>query len=182
MLLAPLIVFFHECGHYFFAVVFGATPEFYLTKVRVQHEGPLTSQAAFWIAAGGPLVDALLAVTGFLWLRYSRHPRIGTSPARTGWLGIVLVLSVANYVVGFVTRLIILKPPGDAPRMSLAMGLPIWSVPSLLSLFSLVLIGAAIRLFPRGHRLVPFGCAFLGWFFGVRMLHFCVSFWENGSN
>ena len=177
-LLAPLIVYFHECGHYLLALGFGATPEFHLAKVRVHNLGPLTNQANFWIAAGGPMVDALLSTTGFLWLCLSRSTRAGTAPTRADCLGIVLVMSVANFVVGFVKRFVVhVLPPasGDASRMSLSMGLPIWCVPSLLSLFALVLVGATMCLFPPRHRLVPFGFAFLGWFAGVRILHFWFS-------
>jgi hypothetical protein len=178
MLLGPLIVFFHECGHYLLALTFDAIPEFYLTQVRVHHHGPLTNQANFWIAAGGPIVDALFATAGFLSIRFNRCKRISTAPSRIDYLGIVLVLSVANFAVGFVSRFILHvlpMPSGDASRMSLSMGLPIWSVPALLSLLSLVLIGATLRFFPRGHRLIPFGSAFLGWFSGVRILHYWFS-------
>ncbi len=177
-LLAPLIVCLHECGHYLMALWFGATPEFHLAKVRVHHIGPLTDQANFWIAAGGPMVDALFATTSFLLLCLYRSTRISTAPTRADCLGIVLVVSVANFVIGFVRRFVIhnLSPEsGDASRMSLSVGLPNWCVPSLLSLFSLVLIGTTMCLFPPKHRLVPFGFALLGWFAGVRILHFWFS-------
>jgi len=186
MLLAPLVIFLHECGHYVVAAAYDANPEFHVGRVSYRSHQPTANQAYFWIAAGGPLVNVLLATTGFLWLRYKRHARIGTAPTRTDCLGIFLVCQIVPaWVVIFVVHLILqdfLTRPGDAEKMSLSMGLPVWLSPVLLASFSLVLIGAAMRLFPRGSRLVPFGYALVGWFTGCFMQSFCSVLWERRFN
>ena len=180
--LAPLLTFFHECGHYVGGVAIDANPEFHVGSVHFRPHHPITNQAYFWFAAGGPLVTVLLATTGFLWLRQQRRPRIGTAPTRTDCVGIVLVASNAVLFAGlFVVHLILqdsLKTPGDAEKMSLLMGLPVWLVPALLASLSLVLMGATMRLFPRGCRFVPFGFAMLGFFTGERLQIYCFALWE----
>ena len=182
-LLFPLVSFLHECGHYVVAHAYHVNPTLHIGQVTFKSNHDITTRALLWICAAGPLVNLLLSVGGFLWLRHRRRLRSGTAPTRTDCLGVLLVAQAATiYVLLFVTHLIIRdfsENPGDAEKMSLLMEMPVWLIPALLASVCLVLSGATIRLFPRGNRFVPFGAAVLGGCTGHVMQIFCNVLWDR---
>ena len=109
--------------------------------------------------------QALFAVGGYCWLRSLRRGRLESAPTLTDWLATVFALRAIMPVL-HCPLLFLDSDKLDEPKVSLRVGLPDYALPCFLALAALVLIVAAIRLHPRGYRLLPFGCAFLGHILG----------------
>jgi hypothetical protein len=166
MLLTPILIFLHECGHYLAASAFGARPEIHFAHVRIPG-GHKTRMADFCSNAAGPLVDASFAIGGFLWLRHRLRSLPQTSPGLPNWIATIFVLRATGPIIGFVVALT--GGPGipDEAEMSLLLGLPGWLLPAVVALLALALILAAVRLLPRSYRLLPVASIYLGAFFAI---------------
>jgi len=166
MVLEPLVSFFHECGHYLAATVLGVSAHLHYLHVSYSHD-QATHHTRPWITAAGPCVDALLAIGGFLWLCRLRLGRLDAAPSRTDWLATYFVLCAVTPVAACVGLLAHDSTLPDEASLSEQIGFPKWLLPCLLAPLALIMIVAAIRLHPRGYRLLPFVCAFLGSLVGI---------------
>ena len=161
VVLAPLVILLHECGHYAAAAAFGCTSYFHFAETSVRLEQPVSPHIFRLVTAAGPAVDAFLTIGGFLWLRRLRHGRLQSAVTSTDWLATFPVLFAARWL-----RCLASPPshpvPKDETTLSVSFGFPQWFLPYLLALAALAILTATIRLHPRGSRLVPFVSAFLG--------------------
>ncbi|HWI59260.1 MAG TPA: hypothetical protein VNZ22_18680 [Bacillota bacterium] len=62
LLFAPSAILLHECGHYSVATALRLTALFHCAEVNLPPQPGLTEFAALLVVAGGPSVDALLAL------------------------------------------------------------------------------------------------------------------------
>jgi hypothetical protein len=182
ILLMPVLIFLHECGHFVVASAYGAGPEFRLTHVIIA-DGYKTEFGRFCGKAAGPLVDALIAVGGFLWLR-RRHGVRGDAPAGLpDWVATIFVLRATDSILGFVVALTRGAVPLDGVQMSVMLGWPPWLLPGFFAVLALALITTALRLLPRGSRLLPVVGIYLGAVLGVTAeiaaLYLCTGYFPD---
>ena len=154
VLLGPILIFLHECGHFVAASAFGARPELHFGHVRML-VGTKTPLGAFCVKAAGPLVDVLIAVGGFLWLRQRHRTRGDAQAGLPDWIATIFGLGLTNFIIGFVATLTVGTVPLDTPSMSLMLGWPGWLLSGVFALLALALITSSLRLLPRGSRLLP---------------------------
>ncbi len=153
LLAGPVFIVLHEWGHVMAArsVGWGAKLQFAETRFDVPKE-KFTQRRNVLVTIAGPLVQILLAVAGFLWLRTSRVHRLSTVVTPGDWVATTLVLNVGRWLRSFAG-----SPShplsDDEAFISRAMGLPGWLLPYFLGLVAIV---ATIRLHPPGARLIPF--------------------------
>jgi hypothetical protein len=171
MLLLPLASTWHECGHYLMAIVFGAHPQLHWAFVFTPESDQLTRLAQFCIKAGGPLMDAWCVAVGLLWLSRSRPRGI---PAKTDWLAFALVQRAVAPLLGIEMLLFGRDGLPDEAKMSLLLGCSKWTLPCVLSLLWVSALVAALRLLPKGYRLLPFVGMHLGGFFGCGVVHLLI--------
>lgn len=137
----------------------------------VSVSGSMPSERFTWHAdvlqtSAGPLVNATLAVVGFLWLHGLRAHRREAAPSLTDWLATSLALNAGRWLRGFT------GPPGhpqpqDEAHLSQAIGLAAWFLPYLLALSAVLAVIATVRLHPPQSRLLPFFSAGLGGVLGI---------------
>lgn len=166
ILLGPMLVFLHECGHFMAASAFGAGPELHFGHVRML-VGTKTPLDAFCVRAAGPLVDVLFAVWGFLWLRQRHRTRSDAQTGLPDWIATTFVLVLTNFIVGFVATVTVGTVALDGAAMSLMLGWPGWLLPGVSALLALALIASALRLLPKGERLLPVMGIYLGTVLGA---------------
>jgi len=166
ILLGPMLIFLHECGHFVAASAFGAGPELHFGHVRLL-VGNKTTLGAFCVKAAGPLVDVLFAVWGFLWLRQRHRTRGDAQAGLPDWIATTFVLDLTNFIVGFVATVTVGTVALDAASMSLMLGWPGWVLSGVFALLALALIANALRLLPRGERLLPVVGIYLGTVLGA---------------
>jgi len=160
---SPIFVFLHELGHYAAGAFLGFSVKLHYGQVT----GTMPKEAIVWRgdavqASAGPLVQAVLALTGFVWLRRLRQHRREATATTRDWLAtITIVLNAGPWFRG------IAEPLGssqlvDEALVSEASGPPAWLLPCLLGFLAVIAIFATIQLHPPGNRLLPFVCVGLG--------------------
>ncbi|MBL9204312.1 MAG: hypothetical protein JNN01_04460 [Opitutaceae bacterium] len=154
---APLLVAVHELGHYAVGKWHGFTVRYSYAAVR--YDGPpgsISDRAETLITLGGPMVEVVVAMTGWVLVRRLRRDR-GHEPASVvDWLASSACVLAAGRWLRCVTGTPQLPQPADEAMLSGAMGLPVWVLPYGLAPLSLLVIVAVIRQHPTGQRLVPF--------------------------
>lgn len=129
----PCIVimqYLHELGHALMAKAFGYHVLMTINRVsELTGAGYSPAYQANWVAAAGPLVTILLAC-----LAYIFRKRLGMLAPII--IGNALVMRAVAAAVSF-------SSPNDEARLSLNLGLPIWSLPAvvcaaLLGIFILI--------------------------------------------
>jgi len=161
VLFVPVVVLLHECGHYAVAMAVGLTPHLHYAETSVNSPPPASSRSLSWVIAGGPAVTALMTIGGFFWLWHLRRGRLQAAATRADWLATFLALCAIRWLRCFVASPAHPQPKDEA-LLSAALGFPPWLLPYLIGPAALALVVMAIRLHPRGSRLVPFGCALFG--------------------
>jgi hypothetical protein len=149
---SPVFVLLHELGHYAVGAYLGFGGKLHYGQVTGKR---LSWQADALLTSAGPLVQAGLAVTGFVWLRRLRRDRREANPTVGEWVATMLALNVGRWVRGFTGPPSDPQPPDEA-LLSRAVGLPAWFLPYLLALVTVVAVIAILRLHPPGGRLLPF--------------------------
>jgi hypothetical protein len=131
-----------------------------------------SSRSLLLVIAGGPVVTALMTIGGFFWLWHLRRGRLEAAATSADWLATFLVLCAIRWLRCFGASPAHPQPKDEA-LLSAGFGWPPWLLPHLIASAALALVVVAIRLHPRGGRLVPFGCAFLGcclgWFLWLKV-------------
>lgn len=101
LVLVPLVIVLHECGHFGVMSLQGLHPHFtpigvYTTSASREWR---TGTGEILSSAAGPLVELLCCIGGFAWLRVRRKDRWETNPDAMDWLATVLT-SMLNPPVG----------------------------------------------------------------------------------
>ena len=161
----PLMIQLHECGHYVVHYFQGHQPVLQAGSVTVRHWPPGSS--ALLSRAGGPTVDLVLCVSGFLWLKSRRRGRLDAPPTALDWLATVMASCCGRWVHHTPLYLWQLyrtghAGSGDEPTISTLLGFPAWVVPVALLFPACYLFVATIRQHPQSHRLIPFTSLILG--------------------
>ena len=154
---SPLFVLLHEIGHYVAGVCLGFSATLHYDQVT----GTMPKEALTWRgdalqASAGPLVQFVLAVAGFAWLRSLRQHRREAAVTMQDWLATVLIgLNAGHWLQGvadpFGYRQLI-----DEARVSGAIGLRPTVLPCLFAFLAVVALLATMQLHPPGSRLLPF--------------------------
>ena len=168
LLLAPLVILMHECGHYTADVVLGLHPILHATSVQgtVLPPGGLSTGASLVFMAAGPLVELLCTVGGFVWLMVRRRYRLDVPPTTLDWLATSLACFCCRWIHH--TPDLLWKASrtghygGDEAAISRLLGLPAWVLPVAIWFPCLWLLVTTIRMHPQGQRLFPFTALFLG--------------------
>ncbi len=169
LLLAPVFIVLHEGGHVLASIPFGLSPILHYGKVTY-HASLANSPHANWaISAAGPLVQVLLAGGGLLWL-YERRRQRRVAPATClDWVATSLTFNSGRWMAGGAGTSVVGTALKDEMVLSGALGIPSWCLISLLTLAGFCVFIATIRLHPPGSRLLPFVCAGIGGFIGVKV-------------
>lgn len=163
---APVVILLHECGHYIAATALGFTAYFHFAETGIRIPQPIPPYIFRLTVGAGPAVEVLLTIGGFFWLRHLRQNRLQSVATYADWLATFLVLCAGRWLRAFASAPS--NPmPSDEAKLSANFGLPSWLLPYLLALMALAILIAAIRLHPRGNRLVPFVSAILGMAVGI---------------
>lgn len=161
MIFAPTVILLHECGHYIAAAAFGLRAYFHSSETAIRMPPHTPPHVLRLIAGAGPAVETALTIGGFYWLWRLRRNRRESSVTLTDWFATFLILCGARWL-----RCLAGTPahplPSDEAFLSGSLGFPPWLLSYLFAPVGLAIIIAAIRLHPRGNRLVPFVSAFLG--------------------
>ena len=152
---SPIFVFLHEVGHYVAGACLGFTVNLHYGQVT----GTMPKEALAWRgdavqASAGPLMQALLAVIGFVWLRRLRVHRSEAALTLSDWLAaILLVLNAGPWLRGFAESA---RQPQlvDEALVSKAVGLPERFLPYLLASLAVVAVLATMRLHPPEGRVL----------------------------
>jgi len=160
--ICPACILFHELGHCLAGACLGFSVQLHYAKttLTIPNEKD-TPPVAIFHAGAGPLVTAILAVVGLLWLHGLRRHRREARPTPTDWLATSLVLNAGRWVVS------VIRPRHDEVLVSQTLGMPGWLLPCLLGVLAFIPLVAAIRLHPPGARLLPFSSLLLGGGTGV---------------
>jgi hypothetical protein len=159
---APAFIVLHEFGHYVAALCLGLDPKLHFAKVDVViHQSHLPTQVDAIFASGGPLIGALMALLGYLWLRNLRVARIDSNPTICDWLATCLAMNVARWIRGFACTPSYPQPDDEA-LLSRTIGLPQWALPYVLGVLAIVVVTLIVRLHPPGNRLQSFMSFLIG--------------------
>jgi hypothetical protein len=159
VLFAPVAILLHECGHYTAAAALGLGPHLHFADTTIG--GRATPASLRLVVAAGPSITALMVLAGLFWLWHLRRDRWQAPVRPTDWFATFLVLCAARWL-RCSTGALALHQPSDEAMLSASVGFPPWLLPYLLAPVALGLLVAAVRLHPRGNRLVPFGSAVVG--------------------
>lgn len=157
LLAAPTFIVLHECGHFLAGKSLGWSAT--LHYAESQFAGPqdaLTQRREMWMSCAGPLMNTLLAASGFLWLRRSRIHQLQGMPTSADWLATTTVVMNAGRWLQCLAYSPAHPLPDDEAWISRAVGLPGWLLPYSLGAIFIVVLIATIRLHPPGNRLAPF--------------------------
>lgn len=168
----PSFIFVHECGHYLAGYCLGFHVEMHYAGVLSSDpQGKHAALKGTVVCAAGPLVNAILAATGFVWLRHLRKHRVDSAVTTVDWFATALAINAGRWLRA--ASLPSNPQPPDEAFLSRAMSLADWCLPYFLGVTAIVVIIAVIRLHPPGERLVPFASLFLGGVVGVFLwMHF----------
>jgi len=159
----PASLLLHELGHCVAGVCLGFKVKLrYAATVLMVPNHKDALQAYLLHTGAGPLVTAVLAGAGLLWLHRLRKHRRDATPTLSDWLATSLILNAGRWFRGFTGPY-----PKDEAHISQAIGLPAWLLPAPLGLLAVIAAVAAVRLHPRGSRLFPFFWMGLGCTIGV---------------
>jgi hypothetical protein len=161
----PAFIFLHELGHYLAGACLGFGGKLHYASVSGIM---LTWQADALLVSAGPLVQAALAVAGFLWLRRLRGHCREAAPTLGDWLATSLALNAGRWLRAF-TGPPSHPQPRDETLVSQAIGLPAWFLPYLLGLLAVIALIATMRLHPPGGRSLPFLSLGLGGAIGIHL-------------
>lgn len=161
----PAVILLHEFGHYAVAMTVGLTPHLHYADTSVNYPQSASSRSLLLVVAGGPAVTVLMTIGGFFWLWHLRRGRLEAATTCTDWLATFLVLCAIRWLRCFAASPAHPQPKDEA-IISAGFGFPPWFLPYLLAPGALALLVVAIRLHPRGSRLMPFGWAIFGISFG----------------
>jgi hypothetical protein len=162
LVLSPALLLAHEVAHYVAGVWVGCTDlKLHFACVTGNLSGDHLGRRDALMAGAGPLVQATLAVGGFLWLRRARQHHPDGAATLPDWVATMLALNAARGIRGF-TGPPNHPEPKDEALVSQALGLPAWFLPYLLAAVSAIALLAIVRLHPPGHRLLPLGSMVLG--------------------
>jgi hypothetical protein len=169
LVLVPVSIFFHECGHYVTGKCFGFNVKFH--HAQVDFSGPkekFTTTANFVTSASGPLTSLLLGIGGLMWLYWSRRNRVHETASLWDWVATALALNLGRGLRSFAS-LPSHPQPDDEAWISRALGLPGWLLPYFLGLMGILAFVVIIRLHPRGQRLLPISCLLVGGVIGAAL-------------
>jgi hypothetical protein len=161
----PAFVFLHELAHYIAGACLGFGGKLHYGQVTGIR---LTWQSDALVTAAGPLLQAGLAVAGFVWLCNLRRERREAAPTLDDWLATTLALNAGRWLRGLTGPPSNPQPPDEA-LLSRAIGLPSWFLPYLLALAAVIALIACVRLLPPGGRLLPFLSMGLGGAIGIHL-------------
>ncbi len=168
LLVAPFFIVVHEGAHLVVARSLGIRAELHYAATTVHYSRLAPPPSDLLVTAAGPVIQALLAGGGLIWLyRLRRYRRlepaswidcVATWVTFNGgrWLGASAALTFAGTALK------------DEVVLLRASDLPIWLGLALLGLGAIGFLWAALRLHPPGGRLVPFAYAGLG---GIAAVH-----------
>lgn len=153
----PAYIVCHELGHCIGGVCLGLRVKLHYAETIVYVPKEKDTPATDIVHAGaGPLVTAVMAAGGFLWLYRLRRHRREAEATPGDWLATSLVLNAGRWAGGFI------RPGQDEAFVSQTLGLPWWLLPYLLGVVAFIPLVAAVRLHPPGARLFPFASLLLG--------------------
>lgn len=156
LVLSPALLLAHELAHYGAALwVRGTDVKCHYSCVTWNLSGEDLTRRRGLVASAGPLVQASLAVGGFLWLCHVRKRGPDGAATLGGWIATLLALNAGRWLRGF-TGLPSHPQPRDEAVVSQTLGFPGWFLPYLLAPLAVIAIVALVRLHRPGHRLYPF--------------------------
>ncbi len=156
LFLSPVLLIAHELAHYVAGVwVGGSELKLHYACVTGNLAGEHVSRRDAIMTGAGPLMQAVLAVGGFLWLGHARKQGPDGAARLGGWIATLLALNAARWLRGF-TGLPSHPQPQDEAVVSQALGLPAWFLPYLLVPLAVIAVVALVRLHRLGHRFLPF--------------------------
>ena len=156
LVISPALLLAHEFAHYLAGGWVGATDlKLHFASVTGNLAGEHIMRRDALMASAGPLLQAILAVAGFVWLRHAGKHEGHVTTTISGWLATMLALNAARWLRGF-TGPPSHPQPKDEALVSQGLGLPAWCLPYLLAPLAVIAMVALVRLHPPGHRLFPF--------------------------
>jgi hypothetical protein len=170
--LAPLGILWHECGHYVVWYLQGYQPVLRAGSVAVGRWPPGSSGLPGRV--GGPAMDLVACVTGFLWLSRRRRGRSHTPPTVLDWLATLMACACGRWILfspEVLWRLFLTGRAGggDEPTISTLLGLPAWFVPVAVFFPACCIFVVTVCQHPRSQRLLPFASLILGGAIGAKL-------------
>ncbi len=150
-LICPTFILLHECGHYAAARWLGFAAQIHFSEVSENPHQPSKTGELF-ITIAGPLVQLILAMAGFFWLRRLKKQRLGVELTFQDWLAVILTMNALRWLRGLGIPLGF-SHLADEMIFSQGVGLPRWLLPAFLGIISLPMLIAIIRFLPRGNWL-----------------------------
>ena len=165
-LFSPAVILLHECGHFVAYYLQGVHVVVYSSEVGPPAGASTPNLSNVLGVAGGPMVEVLLCVSGFVWLRRRRRDRSDTKATGLDWLATSMCLCCARWIHHTPDVLwrhhITGHYRSDEVYIPMLMGLPGWILPVVLFIPACCILVATIRHHSRSHRLFLFGAWFLG--------------------
>ncbi|HYG34471.1 MAG TPA: hypothetical protein VEC99_06780 [Clostridia bacterium] len=163
----PAFIVLHEVGHYAVGSWFGGEVRIHYARVTgSMPKDTFTWQVGLLQTSAGPLVNAVMAVAGLLWLYRLRKNSREAAPTAGAWLATIFALNAGRWLRSF-TSSPSHPEPKDEALISQVIGLPEWFLPYLLGGLAVIAVFATIRLHPPGGRLVPFVSLGIGGVIGI---------------
>src|SRR5262249_46052093 len=146
----------HECGHVLAGRSIGWPAKVHYADSSFDvPKDKFSPRNNALVTIAGPLVNALLGASGFLWLLASRIRRRDAKATPADWVATTLAMNAGRWLrcfAGSPTH----PMPDDEAWLSRAIGLPGWLLPYCLGVIAVVVIVATIRLHPPESRPMPF--------------------------
>lgn len=159
--ITPLIIVLHELAHYLAAAAGGVPAHIHYARIALPPGHAAPDILLFLIMVAGPVVDASLALTGFLWLRLRRKSHRVSKATPRDWMATLLAMSAVRWLRCF-TGTPSSPQPQDEAMLSTGLGLPAWFLPYAMAPLALAFLTAVVRWHPRNSRALPFACVLAG--------------------
>ena len=167
ILILPSFIFLHEGGHWLAARTLGLQATLHYRETQVSgHAGSSLVFKNEMVSLAGPLVNFVLMLCGFFWLKTLRRKNASGPPGIWDWVATSLALNAGRWLRSVFSLPTNPQPPDEA-RLSQMIHCPGWLLPYILGLLAITVIVMSIRLHPRGSRLVPFVAIFAGGMIGT---------------
>ncbi len=171
LVLGPVAIMLHECGHALGAVASSASFSMHAMSTSIQGEGAPLDMTTLLVA--GPAVELILSTVGLIVLTRRRRGGTTRSVDAIDWLA----TAMAGLCLRWLTRVPVGTISGivsdfytiDEAYISEHIGLPPWGVPLLLCLPAALAFRHLIRLHPAGARLLPLSALFAAQGLGVAL-------------
>jgi hypothetical protein len=165
-LVCPTFILLHECGHYAATRWLGFDAHIHFAEVVSLSQHSFSKTDDLIITIAGPLVNLILAMAGFFWLRRLKKQRLGVELTFQDWLAVILTMNALRWLRGLGIPLGF-SHLTDEMIFSQGVGLPRWLLPVFLGIISLPMLIAIVWFLPRGNRLFSILSLLSGGILGV---------------